>query len=328
MSKFRSVKIGVATDAWIPQVNGVVTTLTNIGKHLNIKFFHPGQSRLRIPLPYNDVKLGLFNKFDHCDIFYIATPEGTVGQQAIRFCRKKKIPFFTGFHTHWAKYLKTNLGVNEKYVMPVLKYAHRHSGKILVPTPSTQKYLEDWGFNQEIVITWRGVDHDIFRPIPGAEIRFQAICVSRVSQEKGLDDFCSLSYKIPKVLIGDGPYLGELKKKYGNNNIKFLGEKKHKDIAKELATSAVFIFPSQTDTFGLTMLEAMACGTPVVAPPVAGPKDILADYINGIKTFDFYKGFYEALQIDRNSVQEASKRYNWKFVADTFWGEVCKTLNV
>lgn len=317
--------IGIATDAWYPQVNGVVTTLSqiegNIKKELGIEctVISPNDSKYKFSA-YDNLKLGFSTKYEKCDAYYIATPEGPVGYFAKLFCLDNFIPFITGFHTDWVKYGKIHYKIPNILTTSYLKWVHRHSHKILVPTPSIKNYVEGLGFKQKVKVLSRGVNHSIFK-LNTFGVKNRIVCVSRISKEKGLDDFCKI--KLPgfeKVLIGDGPYLQTLQRTY--SDVTFTGYLPHDKIAKEVGESSVFIFPSKSDTFGLVMLEAMACGTPVVGYNVAGPVDVIEPGINGIIADNLENGVIEATKLNRVIVHESTLKYQWSRVALDFLNEV------
>ena len=160
----------------------------------------------------------------------------------------------------------------------------------------------------EIFNPKRRVKSDVKKPI--------ILCVSRASLEKGLDDFCKLEVEGTKILVGDGPYLNTLKEKYPHIN--YAGYKSGVELAEYYASADVFVFPSKTDTFGVVMLEAMACGTPIAAYPVTGPTDIIIDGVNGYMDEDLETAVEYALTCNRKYVYDLSKDYTWQKCTDSF----------
>ena len=316
------MNILIVTDAWKPQVNGVVTTLTNIvnilRKNNNVKVVTIDNCKVKVPTPYPGVKMGFF--LDHkisenvqwADAIHIATPEGTIGTRYRRELEKRNITFTTGYHTKWPEFLKAMLHIPEDFTYPYLRKVNKHSKAVLVPTEAARKELEEKGFKN--VKTWtRGVDRSNFTFNDAPEDYI--VCVSRVSKEKGLDDFCSLPYP-NKVVVGDGPYLVELKRKY--TDVDFVGVKHGKELADYYRNAKVFVFPSKADTFGVVMIEAMACGTPVAAYPVTGPVDVIDSGITGTMHENLQVAIEQAKTLDRRAVYEFSKKWDWGTSASQF----------
>lgn len=322
-------KILLITDAWHPQTNGVVTTLSNLVDQARkngdiIHVYHPGRCKIRfklwfypeieigIPNPYQVRKLLKRQKWDH---IHVATPEGTLGISFIRWCRKLNIPFSTSCHTKFPEF------VNAKWsFIPVrlgwnwMLRIYKGSSIILTTTDSMVQELKDKGFTQDIRSWTRGVDRTIFYPEkrdPNTVSNVTLLCVSRVSFEKGLDDFCSIDMSnSQKILVGDGPYLEELKKKYPD--VLFVGKKTGKELGDYYRRATVFVFPSKADTFGVVNIEALACGTPVAAYPVTGPKDIIEESVNGYLDENLTVAIQKCLYLDRESVYNSSKKWTWE----------------
>lgn len=322
-------KILLITDAWHPQVNGVVTTLTNIVDRAKkngdvVYVYHPRRCSLRFSLWfYPEIEVGIPNplhvrrllkrqKWDH---IHIATPEGSLGMSFIRICRRLGIPFSTSCHTKFPEF------VNAKWpLVPVdlgwrwMRRIYKGSSVILTTTDSMVQELKARGFSQDIRPWTRGVDRSIFYPRDrGALVddNVKLLCVSRVSQEKGLDDFCSLSIpNAQKILVGDGPYLESLKTKYPD--VHFVGKKTGKELGDYYRQATVFVFPSKADTFGVVNIEALACGTPVAAYPVTGPKDIIENGVTGYLSEDLEHAIQKCLYIDREIVYNRSLKWSWE----------------
>lgn len=275
-------KFLLVTDSDLSLKNGVSTTWKEMIKFLEKDFvvsvIQPSLFKT-IPCPtYPEIPIALcYKKIDknilkNSDYIHIAT-EGPIGFEVRRLCKKYKLSYTTSFHTNFADYLHPY--VNKKITYEYLKWFHKKSAKILVPTQTTKQKLKKIGF-KNIVVWGRGVDEDIFKikDIKKYEIP-TFICVSRISKEKNLESFFKLNipFEHQKIMIGNGPLLDEYKNKY--KNIKFLGQMEHEEISYYLNKSHVFVFPSLTDTFGIVIIEAIACGLPVVAFNVEGPKDII-----------------------------------------------------
>ena len=317
-------KILIVSDAWEPQVNGVVTTLRNLKKTLEqqgytVDVASTSLCKVQIPTPYPDVYLGLFptvnigNLIHEYDYVHIATPEGSIGKRFLNQAVKQKIKFTTGYHTKWPEFLKAMFGLPELITYWYMKRLHKHSNAVLVPTDTAKTELEHKGFTN--VVTWtRGVDRSQFKF--NATPKDYVLCVSRVSKEKGLDDFCKLDTTLDKVLVGDGPYLEELKKKYPH--VQYAGVKHGAELAEYYKNAACFVFPSRTDTFGVVMIESMACGTPVAAYPVTGPLDVIDQDITGCMDVDLAEAVHNTIQLDRKTVWAHSKKWTWKNCAKQF----------
>lgn len=325
-----SKKILIVTDAYVPQVNGVVTTIVNVEKQLRamghqvrILSFKDCDLRFTLPL-YKEITMGIVSKKDvgdavgWADAVHIATPEGTVGFRVLKYCTKNGVPFTTGYHTNWPEFVRARIPIPKRMTYLYMHWLHKNSRSILVPTPTALKELENQGFKNLRVWT-RGVDRDQFQPrvLGGHRSPPVLLCVSRASQEKGLDDFCGLSGNYKKVLAGDGPYLESLKRKY--KDVEFLGMLHGEKLAEVYADADVFVFPSRTDTFGVVMIEAMACGTPVAAYPVTGPVDVIESGVTGIMNEDLRTAVEHALQLNRISVHEHSLHWTWESCAEEFF---------
>jgi glycosyltransferase involved in cell wall biosynthesis len=307
----------IVTDNLPNQVNGVVTTFTNVEKNLvsngfNVSYLDPrsfkhfdcpGYSEVKLSFPW---KIGEKISKMNADYVHIAT-EGPIGLFARFYCNKHKIPYNTSYHTRFPEFLKEIYGISEKFTYSYLKWFHRDSKKVLVPTKWMKRKLEERGF-EKLQVWTRGVDNETFNPGRRINPKDYIVCVSRVSKEKGLDDFCQLSGN--KVLIGDGPYLNELKKKYPD--VLFLGIKRGIELAEWVANADVFVFPSKADTFGVVILEAIACGTPVAAYIQPGPLEVIVNGINGYHSDDLKTNVSLCYSIDRKNVYDSSKVWTWK----------------
>jgi glycosyltransferase involved in cell wall biosynthesis len=322
-------KILLITDAWHPQVNGVVTTLSNLVEQAKkngdtVYVYHPRRCTVRfslwfypeieigIPNPFHIRKLLKKQKWDH---IHIATPEGSLGMSFSRTCRRLGIPFSTSCHTKFPEF------VNAKWsFIPIdlgwkwMKYLYKDTSTILTTTDSMVQELRDKGFTQNIQSWSRGVDRSLFYPEkrdPNVASNIILLCVSRVSPEKGLDDFCSIVMpNAQKILVGDGPYLETLKRKYPD--VLFVGKKKGVELADYYRKATVFVFPSKSDTFGVVNIEALACGTPVAAYPVTGPKDIIEEGINGYLSETLSDAIQKCVYLDRESVYNSSIKWSWE----------------
>jgi glycosyltransferase involved in cell wall biosynthesis len=243
---------------------------------------------------------------------HIAT-EGPLGFAARWYCKvdKRSIPHNTSYHTKFPEYFNKFFKFPTDWGYWFIRWFHKFSTRVLVTNETMMRELSDRGF-ERLAVWNRGVDTTVFNPqrreITGVKKPI-ILCVSRASYEKGLDDFCSLKIEGNKILVGDGPYLPELKRKYPYVN--YAGYKSGVELAQYYASADVFVFPSKTDTFGVVMLEAMACGTPIAAYPVTGPTDIIVNGVNGYMDNNLETAIKYALVCDRKKVYQSSKQYTW-----------------
>ena len=319
------MKVLLVTDAWKPQVNGVVTTLENLVKELSIKnevkIIEPS-SFVSVPVPfYREIKLSL-NVFKikkiikdfRPEIIHIAT-EGPLGLYARQLCLAKKLNFSTSYHTNFPLYLKKMLGIPVQFTNSFERWFHNAASVTFVNTPSHKKELEEIGI-KNLALWSRGIDESIFFPTPSNRNNNYYLYVGRVSKEKNLESFLSLELDKKKVVVGDGPSLKSLKKKYPD--VDFLGYKFGRELAEIYSNACVKVFPSRTDTFGIVMIEANACGTPVAGYPVTGPIDVVKNGVNGYLDEDLKHAIKQAQKIDRKSCIAYSKKYSWDEVASNF----------
>ena len=321
-------KILIITDNLPEQINGVVTTYTNIEACAILdgyKFvvLHPGWfSYIDCP-KYNEVKLAwprhMGKKIQEIapDYIHIAT-EGPLGMWARKYLSLADIRHNTAYHTKFPEGLKKLFGIPEGLTWRFVRWFHKHSGKVLTTTDSMVEELRKHGFSGEVVPWTRGVDRDIFTPTLRQETPSKyLLCVSRVSKEKNLEEFFELDYPgYQKIMVGDGPMLETYKKQYPD--VHFTGSKTGTALARYYANAEVFVFPSQWETFGIVMIEAMACGTPVAAYPVQGPKDVIDQGITGVMDKDLKSAVDKCVQLNRTQVWEGSKRWTWQRAWEIF----------
>jgi len=284
------MRILVATDAWHPQVNGVVRTLTSLARSaaalgVEVEFLTPdGFPSLGVPT-YPGLRVALPNRREIArriataapDAIHIAT-EGPIGWSVRAYCRRRKLAFTTSYTTRFPEYIAVRSLIPAALGYAVLRHFHAAAAMTMVATDSLRQELRARGFGR--LGNWtRGVDTDLFRPDQPAALdlpRPVFMTMGRVAVEKNLEAFLTLDLPGSKVVIGDGPQRAELQRRYPQ--ARFLGEKTGRDLTAHLAAADVFVFPSRTDTFGVVQLEALACGTPVAAFPVTGPLDVIADH--------------------------------------------------
>ena len=324
--KMAKQKLCVVTDAWLPQVNGVVTTLTNLVEQAvndgwEVLVIHPGLfPGLSAPV-YKEIKLcftfGLKQKIREFapNHLHIAT-EGPLGLAArISF---RRIQYTTAYHTEWADFLNELLYVPKRLTWKYVRWFHSH-GKVMVPTKSIRTELAKHDIQAEIILFSRGVNLSYLNPTieHKKNKKPRLLSVGRVSVEKNLDVFCQLdSSKYELVLVGDGPYLEKLKLRYPN--VLFLGLKKGTDLANEYVKADCMVFTSKKDTFGLVIIESQSLGTPVAAFPVKGPIDVVLDQ-TGILDNNLEQAIDKALTLNRKSCAKIARNaYNWTIVWKNF----------
>lgn len=323
------MKILVATDAWRPQVNGVVRTYERlcedvraIGAEADILAPHeftnipcPTYPEVRLALPgYGHLKrrIGEINP----DAIHIAT-EGPVGWMTRAYCLGRRIPYTTSFHTRFPDYLRARFGVPEGWTFAAQRRFHNAGAGMMVASQSLAKELEGRGF-QSILPWTRGADTEMFRP---RDVRVFGegpvfLYVGRVAVEKNIDAFLNLELPGKKVVVGDGPMLAELRTRHPD--VVFTGKRVGEDLAQAYASADVFVFPSLTDTFGIVLLEAMASGVPVAAYPVTGPRDNVADGVSGFLDEDLGRAARKALTLDRAKVRAHAETFSWENAARLF----------
>jgi glycosyltransferase involved in cell wall biosynthesis len=326
-----SLKVLIVTDAWAPQVNGVVRTLEILGHDLRalgheVRYATP-QGRFTLPLPtYSEIRLAVLPRAAleseirayAPDAIHVAT-EGTLGMSARALCLKYHIPFTTSFHTRFPEYVRARFPfIGEETVYRFLRWFHQPATAMMVATPSLKRELESRGF-RNVRIWSRGVDTDQFRPIPGAALPYPKpiwLYVGRLAVEKNVEAFLKLDLPGTKVLVGDGPIRGSLERAYPE--AKFLGPRTGEPLVEAYAASDVFVFPSRTDTFGLVILEALASGTPVAAYPVQGPRDVVGDAPVAALDEDLAIACRRALEIPREAARAFALTRSWRACTQQF----------
>ncbi len=332
------MRILLATDAWEPQVNGVVRTLTRVVAEMRamgheVEIVSPDQFKT-FPLPtYPEIKLAVgayepvqerFKSFEP-EAIHIAT-EGPIGLAARRICVEWKLPFTTSYHTRFPEYVSARLPLPLSAGYAYMRWFHKPSGRLMVATPTMRDELQRHGFRN--LSAWsRGVDTQVFKPREPQEPDLFAgmarpiwLNVGRVAVEKNIEAFAALALPGPKVIVGDGPQREELIAKYPD--VVFTGAKFGAELAAHFSCADVFVFPSLTDTFGLVILEAMAAGVPVAAYPAPGPIDIIPGSGAGVLAATVEDGLREAclacLDIDRKAVRAFAERFSWRACAEEF----------
>jgi glycosyltransferase involved in cell wall biosynthesis len=319
----------VATDAWHPQVNGVVRTLTMMadaakGFGVDVSFLTPQSFRtfampsypdLRLALPY-PARIAELIEQAKPDSIHIAT-EGPIGLLVRRYCRKHGLPFTTSFHTRFPEYVSARSPIPEAWVWRVLRWFHKPSQAVMAATPALASELRQRGF-RNVVLWSRGVDTALFHP-RAIDLCLPApvfLSVGRVAVEKNLEAFLDLDLPGTKVVVGDGPARVALERKYPQTV--FLGARHGEELAEIYAAADIFVFPSRTDTFGLVLLEALASGLPVAAFPVTGPRDVIGTAPVGVLNDDLREACLEALAIPSRACVDFAARHTWRASARVF----------
>lgn len=327
-----SHRILIVTDAWHPQVNGVVRTLSTVAGELTamghvVEVIGPDRF-CTVPCPiYPDIPISILPKRRLArmiesfrpDALHIAT-EGPLGSAARRWAMRTGFGFTTAFHTRFAEYIKARTGIPVRPIYAWLRRFHGSAQGTMVATASLRQELSARGFRN--IRSWsRGVDLALFKPEPRQDWGLPGpifIYVGRVAVEKNIGAFLDLELPGSKVVVGGGPQLETLRRRYPA--VHFTGPRYGAELARAYAGADVFVFPSRTDTFGLVILEALACGTPVAAFPVTGPKDVLADADGCIGAVheDLRIAALAALRGDRVACRVHADRYSWRACAETF----------
>ncbi|MDP9136736.1 MAG: glycosyltransferase family 1 protein [Pseudomonadota bacterium] len=326
------MRILLVSDAWLPQVNGVVRTLTHLRRELealgHTVHFITAEGRRSWPMPfYREIRLAFVRpssmgrEIDRFapDAIHIAT-EGPLGISARAWCVKKGLPFTTAFHTRYPEFARSMFALPGlgPLLYALLRRFHRPAACTMVPTPSIREALTAAGFTN-LKLWSRGVDHDLFQPYGKEALDLPRpifLCSGRVAAEKGLEAFLTLDLPGSKVIVGDGPERPRLQKAFPG--VAFTGFLHNGAYARTLAAADVFVFPSRYDTFGLVMLEAMACGVPVAAYPVPGPIDVVEDGATGALHEDLRAAALRALTVDGRSCRQYALTFTWRQVAEVF----------
>lgn len=342
-TKPQKLKILIISDAWHPQINGVVRTYEHLGEELpklghNVKIIGPADFPLSIPTPgYSEIKLAIapykklksiINEYKP-DRIHIAT-EGPLGWAARKYCLKHGREFSTSFHTLFPDYIAKRVAKllpilykpTHALGVKIIRRFHQKSIVMMVATQSLEDTLREWGFTSPIFRLTRGARLDLFKM--GNKTKFKnmngpiALYVGRVAIEKNIEAFLDMDWDGEKIIIGDGPERPELVTQYPNAH--FLGTKTGEELAQYYRSSDVFVFPSKTDTFGMVLIEALASGIPVAAHNVTGPKDIITENFLGTLDENLTKAAKKALNTGtaEQRVQHVKEKYTWKKAAEQF----------
>ncbi len=321
----------IVTDAWHPQVNGVVRTLMNTSREIQalgyrVSMITPEAFR-SVPCPsYPEIRLALTTsrtieaKIEALapDALHIAT-EGPLGWAARAAAKRRGWQFTTAFHTRFPEYVNARTGIPVSWLYALFRRFHAPSRAVLAPTQAIIDDLNQWRFSN--VTYWsRGVDHNIFYPrceqSPPKPDKPIFIYVGRLAVEKNIEAFLSLDLPGEKWVAGEGPLEANLKARYPAVN--WIGVLPQDKLAEVYSQADVFVFPSLTDTFGLVMVEAMACGLPVAAYPVAGPIDVVGTSRAGVLSNDLRQACLDCLDIPRQAALERAAQFTWQAATQQF----------
>jgi len=317
------MKLALVTDAWLPQTNGVVRTLAMTTGLLQqsghgVEVIEPRSFRT-IPCPtYPEIRLAWrpyarvaqqLTELDP-DSVHIAT-EGPLGLAARRWCRRSGRAFTTSYHTQFPEYVRARVPIPLRLSYAHLRRFHGAAARTLVATPSMRRVLESRGFGN-LALWSRGVDTELFRPRPKSFLDLPRpvwLYFGRVAVEKGIEQFLGLDLPGTRLVVGDGPALEECRARYPT--AVYVGYKHGEELASYIAASDVFVFPSRTDTYGLVLLEAMACGVAVAAYPVTGPVDVVEDGVTGVLSEDLRTAALAAQALDPRNCRGRALRHTW-----------------
>jgi glycosyltransferase involved in cell wall biosynthesis len=304
----------IVTDAWEPQTNGVVTTYKNTIKYIDAEIVS-GEECKKVPLPgYPQISIAInpwkIAKRLRTGNVHIAT-EGPLGLFARLYLRRG---YTTSYHTKFPEFIESRFGIPASWIYPYFRWFHKNSSSVLVPTEGMKTFLESKGF-KNLRVWSRGVDFTKF--YPSEKQRDFIVCVSRVSAEKNLTKFCEIP-GYTKVVVGTGPQLEQLKAVYPD--VVFVGEKTGEELRKYYALARCFVFPSYQDTFGVVLLESIACGTPVASVPGYGPSEVIEPGVNGYISENLEEAVSEAIKLDRAGVYNSSLKWTWERATKSFVG--------
>lgn len=332
------MRVLIATDAWHPQVNGVVRTLTSLAASatrlgVTVEFLSPEGFR-SVPLPtYSALRLALPSGREIArriervrpDAVHIAT-EGPIGFMTRTHCIRHDVAFTSSYTTRFPEYISARAPIPQSWSYAALRRFHAAAAVTMVSTNSLMSQLRQHGF-RNLGMWTRGVDTELFAPQRAIALDLPRpifLNTGRIAVEKNLDAFLTLDLPGSKVVIGEGPQEAELRKRFPD--VTFLGLREGADLAGAMAAADVFVFPSLTDTFGVVQLEALACGVPVAAYPVTGPKDVIGDRPIGVLDNDLRAACLGALRISKDACRAFALTHSWEASARQFIGHIGQTV--
>ncbi|MBV9858631.1 MAG: glycosyltransferase family 1 protein [Alphaproteobacteria bacterium] len=327
------MKIVIVTDAWRPQINGVVRTLSAICAGLRDAGHEPlvisPDLFLTIPCPgYPSIRLAVGTRWKLPQLLAMARPdavhistEGPLGLAARRYCLRRDFRFTTAFHTRFPEYLRDRIGLSLDWGYGALRRFHAPSAAVMVASASVRAELLGRGFGR--VVAWtRGVDTELFRPVPASvELpRPVFLYVGRLAVEKNLPAFLDLDLPGSKLVVGDGPMLASLRRAYPQ--VRFVGARHGDELVHYYSAADVLVLPSQTETFGLVILEALACGVPVAAFPAPGPVDVIGSSGCGVLSESLRDAALAALNVPREACREHALQFGWQASVEQFLANI------
>ncbi|MFI8481204.1 glycosyltransferase family 4 protein [Pseudomonas sp. NPDC078700] len=328
------MRILIVSDAWVPQVNGVVTSLQALIAELQVmghqvKLLSPTDFR-SIPCPtypeialvWNLWRVGPAIEQFQPDCVHLAT-EGPLGWAARRWLNRRNLRYSSAIHTRYPEYVTARCAwIPLRWGYAYLRRFHRRSQAVLVSTEHLRNELCGWGL-QRLRLWRKGVNTNLFHPEQEARDAVQSgpvfLYVGRLAPEKNLEAFLDLDLPGIKWVVGDGPQRKALEQQYPD--IAFLGYQHGEALAKAYQQASVLVFPSRTDTYGLVMLEALACGTPVAAFAVRGPLDVLQQGVTGFMHEDLGHACLQALALNSERCASEAAKQSWKVSAQEFLAE-------
>lgn len=310
----------IVTETWPPEINGVALTVRGLAQGLQqrghtVDVIRPRQPADTRPLPdelltvgmgiprYPGMRFGmparrpLLRRWraNRPDAVYIAT-EGPLGWSAMRAARALGIPVASGFHTRFDHYMRDyGLGMLEPWALRWMRYFHNASQATVTPTCELADFLRSNGFS-DVTHLPRAVDTARFRPElrsdplrAGWGVKKDDLAVlyfGRIAPEKNLalaiDAFRAIRNRRADarfVWVGDGPELPGLRA--AHPDFVFCGQQVGEDLARHVASSDLFLFPSLSETFGNVTIEAMASGVATVAFAYGAAREHLRDGVHG-----------------------------------------------
>jgi len=323
------MRLVIVSDAWQPQVNGVVRTLERVAGEMlalgdAVEVIGPDRFRTFAMPGYGEIRLAfrpraaLRRMLDEArpEVMHIAT-EGPLGIAARSICAERGWRFTTSLHTLFAEYVNARTGIPASWIWALLRRFHNAGVGTFAATQSLREELAHRGF--ERILPWtRGVDLLLFQD--GARDAWTGLprpiflYAGRVAVEKNIAAFLNLELPGTKVVVGDGPQRSSLQASYPS--VHFAGWRHGEALAQAYRGGDVMVFPSRTDTFGLVLLEAMACGTPIAAFPVMGPRDVVGP--GGVLDEDLRRACLAALDVPRHAARSQAERFSWPACAAAF----------
>jgi glycosyltransferase involved in cell wall biosynthesis len=332
------MRVLVATDAWHPQVNGVVRTLKSLAENVRrlgaaVEFLTP-EGFPSVPVPtYPGLRCALPSPREIArrledagpDAIHIAT-EGPIGLMVRRYCMKRGLPFTTSYTTRFPEYISARFPIPQAWTYALLRRFHAAARITMISTPSLMAEFASRGF-KNLGLWTRGVDTELFKPERAIDLDLPRpifVSMGRIAVEKNIDAFLALDLPGSKIVIGHGPEEANLRRRFPN--ARFFGQLEDKTLAAHLAAADVFVFPSKTDTFGIVQLEALACGVPVAAYPVTGPRDVIGSRPIGVLDDDLRKACLGALDVSRDACRAFALSHSWENSARQFLGHADRVV--